>query len=405
MSMPWTITEDAVTELHGFDVAWLPREAYRFLAPRLNLARGAVEIAADDHVGTIPLLNGDSLQIVPKVGIKAFGRMVLVAEGLEGAVSDEFDQLVALAFDEDVNESWVPLLARSFVRLLQTIEKKSLRAGRARTEARLWYVRGRVEALSTTLSLARHERTPVHCCYKERTTDTAENRVLAAAAAKILQVRGLDQEARETAVRWAGRIRMAELADDLETVVGHLRTGRYMGSRPYYIPALLTAHLILAGAGLGFDSERLVEGEAFLLNSSTLFERYVRAIVSRVLAPEGFVVEKGSVPPSALFTDGTCELVPDVMVSDESGFRLLLDAKYKRVPAVPAGDYYQVVAYLTVYELSVGVIVLPMDNPGAASVSRKFTADGKVVLEVRVPLNDWRATEAFVGEILWEVLR
>src|SRR5688572_29746496 len=61
----WDAPECAYTELPGFDLRWLPKG----LPPQIrSVQRGyAVGIEVDTLVGSVPLLNGDTLQLRPKV--------------------------------------------------------------------------------------------------------------------------------------------------------------------------------------------------------------------------------------------------------------------------------------------------------------------------------------------------
>jgi hypothetical protein len=74
----WNITECSVDELHDFDLAWLPKGLPPQIRPFRRGNRVGLEI--DTLVGSVPLRNGDTLQIKPKVGTANFLRMLLDAE-------------------------------------------------------------------------------------------------------------------------------------------------------------------------------------------------------------------------------------------------------------------------------------------------------------------------------------
>jgi 5-methylcytosine-specific restriction endonuclease McrBC regulatory subunit McrC len=157
------------------------------------------------------------------------------------------------------------------------------------------------------------------------------------------------------------------------------------------------ARLLLADAGVAFDENTTVSTEVMLTNVRTLFERYVRSIVRDALQDHGFVVEKREDHAHTLFEDGTCALIPDVLVSDATGTKLIVDAKYKIDKPVEESDYYQMSAYLASYGVPLGVLVMPSAEAGRPIVMRRSIA-GTRIQEIRVPLDDWAATESLLTE-------
>jgi 5-methylcytosine-specific restriction endonuclease McrBC regulatory subunit McrC len=399
----WTITESTVTELEGFEIGWLPAGAYNYLTPQIKHTRGGNEVVALESgpfVGTLPLANGDVLRILPQAGEKALWRMLLFSEGLADQMRREFEQFTQVGYTEAGSTSWISLLARSYFEQLRLIEKNSLRSERVTVDRRLSSARGKVKLLPTIVSLGRHESLPVHSRYKERTYETVEHRVLGAGALRLYEVASVDAENKALSLRWAGRLRGRLKESELREVVAGLRTRRYTGSRAYYIPALLMARLLLVEAGIALEEEASVSSEVFLTNIRTLFERYVRAIVRDALRDEGFIVEKREDNPRPLFEDGTCSLIPDVMVSDIAGVRLILDAKYKIDKPIAEADYYQMAAYLNTYDVRQGVLVLPTLRANESTVMPRRTYSGLTIYEMRVPLDNWNATEQFLtGEV------
>ncbi len=396
---PWIATDSSVTELVGFDLGWLPDCAYRYLTPQIRHTRGGNEVVALEcgpFVGTFPLMNGDVLRIVPRAGEQALWRMLLLSEGLAEQLKREFDDFTQISYTDSGAASWISLLARSYFAQLRLIEKSSLRSERVQVSRRLASARGRVELIPTLSSLVRRESLPVHCRYKERTYETIEHRVLGAGAARLRDVGSVAPADKELAFRWASRLRGRLKGHELREVITGLRTRKYTGARAYYIPALLMARLLLVEAGIALDEETSVSSEAFMTNIRTLFERYVRAIVRSAAKDEGFIVEKRENNPRTLFEDGTYSLIPDVLVSDSTGVKLILDAKYKIDKPIDESDFYQMVAYLNVYEVSQGVLVLPTLQHTEAKVLSHRTLSGLTIYAMRVPLDDWGTTEGFL---------
>jgi hypothetical protein len=402
----WSIVEERTTAVPGFDAAWLPAAAFRYVTPLVGRSGDRVELKAGTYAGVIPLANGETLRITPKAGAHALGRMILVTEGLDRTVASEFTATAELGRDdEEDGVSWLRLLARSYANELRGIETRSLRRERIEVDRRLDHARGRLDVLATVQSLARREAAPVHCTFKVPTADTPANHLLGVAARRILGVLDRDTPEWRVAVRWAERFGSGGLDRRmLSTIVAGLRTNRFSGSRGYYVRALVMAHLLLSDAGLSLNSDEVVPGEALLVNTADLFERYVRTLIARAVTDDGLVATKGATPTRTLLTDGTCETTPDVVISDGRGPCFLVDAKYKTSAEVPASDFYQLYAYLRVFDVGTGAFVLPALD-GDRSVTRRATSDGCVLLEVRIPLGDWRATEAWLGPTLRQAIR
>lgn len=392
----WTITESTVTELPGFDLDWLPNAAHEYVTPQIKHSRGgaiSVALEAGPWIGTMPLTNGDVLRIVPRVGEKALWRMLLLSEGLGTQLKKEFEDFTRVGFTDVGTTSWLQLLARAFFKQLSVIEKSSLRTGRVEVTKRLSNARGKVALLPTIASIMRHEVSPVHCNFKERTYDTVEHRVLGAAALRLFQLGFVAEEDRPLAYRWMARAKGKLKECELIEVIRGLKSRRYTGPRSYYISALLMARLLLAEAGLAFDEETSVESEVLLTNVRTLFERYVRAIIREALWDKGFVVEKKEVAPTSLFDDGTCRLIPDVIISNVRGVRLIADAKYKIDKPIEESDYYQMVAYLDTYEIMNGLLILPTLIHKTIRLTSHRTRRGYKIHEMRLPLDNWSIME------------
>lgn len=395
----WAITESTVTFLEGFDIAWLPDPAYSYVTPQLKHTKGnrlLVGLESGPFVGTIPLINGDMLRIAPQAGEKALWRMLLFSEGLGGQLDKEFERFTEISYSESGTGPWIALLARAYFEQLRLIEKSSLRPERVMVKRRLASARGRVQLIPTIISLERRESLPVHARYRERTYQTPEHRVLGTAARRLHDIGVVEPNARAISLRWAGyaagRLKESELRD----VVAALRTRHYTGSRSYYIPALLMARLLLVEAGISFDDEQTVSSEVLLTNIRMLFERYVRGIVQEALHDNGFVVDKPQEHPRTLFEDGTCKLIPDVLVSDAVGARLILDAKYKIDKEVSEGDYYQLTAYLNRFGIPMGALVFPSLLTNEGTIKTRRTISGLTVHEIRLPIGNWKATEQFL---------
>lgn len=403
----WTITDSQTTELEGFELAWLPDQAYDYLTPRrfTGGARDQVALEAGPYIGVLPLRNGDVLYIAPRVGQETVSRMLLMTGRLEHAVRREFEELSRLSYSTADHASWVFLLARTFAKRLRHIEKSSLRFDREWTGERQWSLQGRVDVPKTLLSVARQESQPIHASFRRKTYATPEHHVLGSAAAALLRQRVVAEEDRAVVARWAACAGdRASLVRELRDVVRQLNADQFAGSRGYYITALVMAQLILLQSGIVLSDERAIESEALLTNVYTLYEAYVRITTRNHLADRGYVVEKLETGARTLFLDGTAELKPDVIVSDRHGVRLLMDAKYKPGSRIDASDYYQMAAYLRAYRTGHGIIVRAgMAGTVSARIVRHMV-DGGVIHELTIDLNDWGTAESGLLEAVNQVL-
>lgn len=388
MARVFEIADSIVTPVKGFDLDWLPAWAYDYVTPRASRDGKRVELEAGPFVGALPLAGDRVLYLVPRAGRRAFARMLLTTEGLDQAIQDELDAEVPFGAEEEEG-SWVRLLARPFLRRLVGIEKESLAFARAERRETLPHARGRVDILPTLRDVARGAVRPVHVRYRMRTYETPENRMIAAAAERLLALGETGAELTPVADRWAKWVKTKPLRlSEFQHVQAGLSTKRYTGSRSYYAPVLVMARLILSEAGLSFDAKERVEMETVLVNMRLLFERYVRRLMAMTLTPQGLVVEKveGGARARTLFQDGTASLYPDVLVSGAQGVRLVADAKYKPNHDTPNADYFQMAAYLDAYSCTTGMLIKPSAR-NTASLELRRMRDNRRVYELSLPLD------------------
>lgn len=387
----WTIFDSQVTPLLGFDLAWLPEQAATYVTPHITRQADheAVALEVGPYVGALPLTNGDTLYITPRVGQQTLSYMLMVTGRLENAVQREFEQLANLGYSTQNSVSWVHLLARSFLDHLRLIEKGSLRFDRKRVSERRQTASGQLDMVPTLISLRRRETIPVHCVVRTRTYETVEHRMLGAAANILLSLRAVEVDNLAIARRWTKYLGDGPLTNqELRDVARSLSAGHYTGPRSYYIKALVMAQLILAQGGVTLDDAATVRSEALLTNVYTLFESYVRITLRNHLTKQGYVVEKLDSGAPTLFVDGTSELKPDVIISDRTGVRLLVDAKYKLREDIGAADYYQMATYLKGYQVQHGVIVRPrVKTLSTPLISRRMNYGGWIS-ELNIGLSD-----------------
>jgi len=262
------------------------------------------------------------------------------------------------------------------------------------------FAAGQLDIVSTALNIARRKKEPVTYFIKERTPDIPENRVLTEALVRAwLALQETDRvELRSTRDRWLSRFpRSANIDADLEHVEQGFAAGRYGGARDYYRRALMLAQIILGSHGLGLSEVAAVEGDAILLNTADIFEKYLRNVISDAYSEAGYIVTKGGVGVTSLYTDGSFELQPDITISKKGRTLLIADAKYKRPTA---SDHYQMHTYLELSGVKRGILLAPLYDGNEVLVREYSTTNKTVVREVYLPMADLNLTEAFLRKII-----
>lgn len=403
----WTIKDSRTTELSGFDPTWLPDQAYAYVTPRrfVGGADSRVALDAGPYVGLLPLRNGDTLYIAPRIGQESVSRMLLVTARLEDSLDQEFDQLALLGQQENDPINWIHLLGRSFARRLREIEKSSLRFDRQWKTERTKGIKGRVNISATLIGVARHELLPVRSLNRNRTYETPEHRVLGAAAGLLLSQNVIARNDLDVVHRWYNRFGTSPgLVIDLRRTVRKLNAGHFAGPRSYYIPALAMAQLILLQGGIVLSDHQAIESEALLTNVNLLFERYIRVTLHKQLSDQGYTVEKLETGVPSLFTDLTTQMKPDVIIRDRKQVRLLVDAKYKPDSRIDASDHYQMAAYLRGFQVSNGIIVRPNTGYGPVKIVTRHLTRGGTIHELTINLADWAGAERDIANVVTQVL-
>jgi 5-methylcytosine-specific restriction endonuclease McrBC regulatory subunit McrC len=393
--MIWRAKEGETTWMHGLHASDIPPLPSGI---SLHLRIGELGIEAQGLVGAVPLLNGDTLQIVPKIGQINFLRLLFKAEGFQRDLEREYADFVSYSVEEDQNVD--SIVARQLMYSAAQIMNRSPQQGRVKRRRQGMFAAGQIDVVSTTFNLACRKDEPVVYFVREKTLDIPENRVLSEAIARASIA--LDEADRFELdwirERWLSRFpRSGDLEGDLEEVEEGFASGRYGGPRGYYRRALMLAQVVLGSSGLGFSERTSVEGDAILLNTADIFEKYLRNVINEAYSGAGYVVTKGGVGVMSLYTDGSFELEPDISISRDGRTQLIADAKYKQPTS---GDHYQMHTYLAVNGVKRGLILAPLYNGSDVVVREYSTIDKMVIREIYLPMNDLTLTEKFLGTLV-----
>lgn len=391
------VKENELTWLEGIDLNAIPQNLPGGF--KIHQRGESIGVEIQGLVGALPLLNGDTLHILPKVGSVNFLRLLFKAEGNQRNLCSEYEKFVQYSLESGSHVDY--LVAKNLLLSADEVIRRSPQQGRVLRRTRSSYLQGQVETVSTALNIARFQEDPVVSRVKGKTVDIPENRVLTESVIRawaILYDYNKDDPLCKIKDRWVRRFpRSGNIINDLEHVERGFSSDRYGGSRDYYRKALMLAQVILGSQGLGFHKGSIVEGAAFLLNTADVFERYVRNTISDAHLDHGYVISKGGHRALSLYTNGSFMLEPDIFISKSGQSILIADAKYKKPSS---GDHYQMQVYLRAHGLSSGLLISPLFDGTEIKIKEYATPDKIVVREAYLPMQDLSATEEFLASVV-----
>jgi 5-methylcytosine-specific restriction enzyme subunit McrC len=300
------------------------------------------------HVGVLPA-PGARLVIRPKIPLKNIFMML--------------DPNASLPETEDASEAEpagpvFDFLAGQYARRM--VERSAVGLHRGYVEANEVgpFLRGRL-ALSEQLT----ERQPsrLHSLRDDFSSDIPCNQAVAATAEQLLRLPLLGPNtllALRQALAGYTDVRPVATAGQLQA--------------PEEYRTLLELRQLLEDALRPGESAGEVAAPAFLLDLGRVFERYVASGVRAELG------ENVRVQPTFCSSGaGGIEIRPDLVVERGGRASVVVDTKWKRLPAKPA-DLYQAIAYATALRVRRSLLIYPADRDSV----RGFSV-GPVQLEVR----------------------
>jgi 5-methylcytosine-specific restriction endonuclease McrBC regulatory subunit McrC len=381
----WNVTECSFNFLSGFELEWLP-DGLPYQIKQFR-SGGRVGLEIDTLVGSIPLKNGDTLQILPKAGTANFLRMLFEASFADDAVTATVPGVAAYQSSEEL--TLAILVARPFVNTLGVIAANSFQFNWKRNIERDSFLAGDVELMQTVVGLRTRSERPFVFHRNRRTYDTAENRTVVTAAMIVAREfeRVLTSQDRSFLKSFIHRLALAPATQaDVERVKTNIKLGAYSGARGYYKVALRLALIILGQQGFRQGERAELNAEPVLFNSAAIFEEFVRNAIARTYQQRGLNVRKGFFPPLSLFKDGTISLSPDIVIARDEYIKLVADVKYK-IGSVTAADYYQMHAYAKRVSAKFAVLFCAAENSAPSSVQRASNLD-VAIIEVMLPLSE-----------------
>ncbi len=303
-------------------------------------------LRADSRVGAVRTPGGPVVRIVPKTPVSRLFFLLGFSLDPARAWRDSREGTVDTGAYDDV----VPALAHAVERQIDAALRLGVLQGYREVEETALVVRGRIREAE---QIRRHfgRTPPVEIVYDAYTADTAENRILRAAAERLLRLPGVPGPVRRRLAHQ--RVR---LADALPLLPGQ-ELPRWQPSRLNfrYQPALRLADAVLCGS----SPEHRPAGpeplavDGYLLDMNKLFEDFVTAALREALREHGLTARLQD--PHHLDTAGLVRMRPDLVVRTGDGRTPLavVDAKYKveKADGLLNADLYQALAYATVLGL------------------------------------------------------
>ncbi|WP_374196844.1 McrC family protein [Streptomyces sp. ISL-100] len=303
-------------------------------------------LRAGSRVGAVRAPGGPVVRIMPKTPVSRLFFLLGFSLAPARAWRDSREGTVDTGAYEDV----VPALAHAVERQIDAALRQGVLQGYRDVEESALVVRGRLREAE---QIRRHfgRTPPVEIAYDAYTADTADNRILRAAAERLLRLPGVPGPVRRRLAHQ--RVR---LADALPLIRGqelpHWQPSR-LNSR--YQPALRLAEAVLRGTSpehqpAGADPLAV---DGFLLDMNKLFEDFVTVALREALREHALTARLQA--PHHLDTAGLVRMRPDLVVRTGDGRTSLavVDAKYKveKADGLLNADLYQALAYATVLGL------------------------------------------------------
>ncbi|MDX2401508.1 McrC family protein [Streptomyces microflavus] len=304
-------------------------------------------LRAGSRVGAVRLPGGQVVRIMPKTPVRRLFFLLGFSLDPARAWRDSREGTIDTGEHDDI----VPALAHAVERQIDAALRRGVLQGYREVEESALVVRGRLREAE---QIRRHfgRTPPVEIAYDAYTADTAENRILRAAAERLLRLPGVPGPVRQRLAHQ--RVRLT----DARSLIRGQELPRWQPSRlnSRYQPALRLAEAVLRGT----SPEHWPAGgeplsvDGFLLDMNKLFEDFVTVALREAFREYGLTAYLQD--SHHLDTAGLVRIRPDLVVRTGDGRTPLavIDAKYKveKADGLHNADLYQALAYATVLGLN-----------------------------------------------------
>lgn len=381
--MRWTITENEECKCPGFTVDFLPAN----LTANLHVLykESQLFLRADGLAGIIPCKSGHSILIKPKCKeLRPFAMYEYINNlSIRHQTAD--------AIDPDGHDIDLHSLAQSFANELIAIQCRQKLFKRLPVKENRNMVKGRVDWANTYRRIKTGKELPITSTALESTYDIAENEAISMAAEICLPLFEYNTAEWLALHSWSSMPYSKPLTkEELQKLFSSLRNLKLSGAHAYYYTPLALALIIL---GIDDAGNTTSHDQSILFNMPGLYEDYIRTAFMRKCVSKGLSCQKSFIPKSFLFTNGTCELEPDITIYSGTQPLAVLDVKYK-VP--DSKDYYQIFTYMQYSRLSNAYIISP-----CVKHNEVITAyNGSKIVNVNVSKSDHVQLENLAAKVI-----
>lgn len=383
MSMRWIITENEDCECPGFTVDILPER----LPANLHVLYkdSQIYLRADGLAGIIPCKSGNSILIEPKCkGLHPFSMYEYINDL---SIMNDNDSSI----DSDGDGIDIHTVAQCFTKELIAIRCRQKLFKRLPVKSDRSMAKGRVDWSCTAVKIATGKPYPIVSTVLEATYDIPENEAISMAAQICLPLFEYGTDEWNVLHSWSTMKYKKPLSKEaLLKLQCTLRNSTLGGAHAYYYTPIALALIILGVDDAGNASS---QEQSILFNMPGLYEDYIRTAFMRKSILKGLSCQKSFIPKSFLFSNGTCELEPDITIYNGTHPLAVLDVKYK-VP--DSKDFYQIFTYMKYAELSKAYIISPsvMHNEVIAAY------DGSKIINLNISKSDNELLESLASEVI-----
>lgn len=332
---------------------------------------GRWEISPTTKVGVLrcgPL----TLWIAPKVPI---GRLMWM---LGWASRDMFTAPGPIGIEEA--KDVVPVVAEAFCALAERALRGGLLQGYVSIDSAESVLRGRLrldEQVGRRFGLP----VPLFVRFDDYISDTAENQLVKAAAARLLRVPGLRSEIRSRLRRL--RASLAGITDLIPGMPLPAWAPSRLNAR--YASALWLAEVILREGSVE-QEPGILRIDGFLLDVAKIFEEFVTSTLKVGL--ESHIGHCTKQDNFFLDAESLISIRPDLVWRSEGRVLGVVDAKYKaeKPSGFPQADLYQALAYAIAYDIEMVHLVYAAGNE--VSSSWRVRNSGVVIVAHTLRLDD-----------------
>ena len=381
--MRWIIIENEDCECSGFTVDFLPSNLPANL--HVLFKESKVFLRADGLAGIIPCKLGHSILIEPKC--KNLHPLSMYAYINELSIKNETNSAV----DTEGTNIDIHTMAQCFANELIAIQCRQKLFKRLPFKENRSVVKGRVDWANTSRRIATGSSLPVVSTAPASTYDIAENEAISMAAGICLPLFAYNTAEWQALYSWSSVSYNKPLTKEkLRMLRGSLRNSKIGGAHAYYYTPIALALLIL---GVDEAGNAASKEQSILFHMPGLYEDYIRTAFMRKSVLKSFSCQKSFIPRGFLFTNGTCELEPDITIYNGTHPLAVLDVKYK-VP--DSKDYYQIFTYMKYAGLSKAYIISPSVKHN--EVINAY--DGGKIVNINVSKSNHTQLEELAAEVI-----